>query len=84
MTVEIWGKANCPYCTKAKALVETRKLNYIYKQMGTDFTREEVFENFPEARTFPQIKINDQIIGGYDQLVSYIEDTGYTGTGHSL
>ena len=84
MTVEIWGKENCPYCTKAKAFVEQRAMNYVYKQMGVDFTREEVFENFPEARTFPQIKINDQIIGGYDQLVSYIEDTGYNGTGYTL
>lgn len=84
MTVEIWGKDNCPYCVKAKMFVEQRKLNYVYKKMGVDFTREQVFEEFPTARTFPQIKVGGQPIGGYDQLISYIEDTGYTGTGHTL
>jgi len=43
-----------------------------------------LFEQFPGARTFPQIKINDRVIGGYEQLVTYIEETGYNGTGHSL
>ena len=68
MTVEIWGKENCPYCTKAKALVESKGMQYIYKQLGVDFTREQVFEEFPTARTFPQIKINNEPIGGYQEL----------------
>ena len=68
MTVEIWGKENCPYCTKAKALVEAKNMSYVYKQLGVDFTREQVFEEFPSARTFPQIKINNEPIGGYQEL----------------
>lgn len=68
MTVEIWGKENCPFCTKAKALVESKNMQYIYKQLGVDFTREQVFEEFPSARTFPQIKINNVAIGGYQEL----------------
>lgn len=68
MTVEIWGKENCPFCTKAKALVESKNMSYIYKQLGVDFTREQVFEEFPNARTFPQIKLNNEAIGGYQEL----------------
>lgn len=68
MTVEIWGKDNCPYCTKAKALVEAKNMDYVYKKLGVDFTREQVFEEFPNARTFPQIKINNEPIGGYQEL----------------
>ena len=82
--IEIYGKPACPYCEKAKSLCESRKLSYQYYQLDKDFTREELFEQFPTARTFPQIKINDQAIGGYEQLVTYIEETGYNGTGHSL
>ena len=37
--IEIWGKANCPSCMSAKQLCETRKLDYIYKQLYTDFSR---------------------------------------------
>jgi glutaredoxin len=68
MTVEIWGKDNCPYCVKAKALCEQKELDYTYKQLGKDFTREEILETFPGARTFPQIKVDESPIGGYEQL----------------
>lgn len=84
MTVEIWGKPACPYCVKAKALCEKLGLEYKYKELGKDFDRELVFETFPQARTFPQIKINGNAIGGYDQLAEYIENTNFNGTGYTL
>lgn len=68
MTVEIWGKENCAFCTRAKALVESKGVDYVYKQLGKDFTREDVLEAFPGAKTFPQIKIDDISIGGYEEL----------------
>jgi glutaredoxin len=46
--------------------------------MGTDYTREELMEMFPTARTVPQIKVNGESIGGYDQLVKYVKETGHT------
>ena len=82
--IEIWGKPMCPSCSKAKQLCETRGFTYTYKELDKDFTREQVFETFPGARTFPQIKVNGSNVGGYEQFVSYIEDTNYTGTGHTL
>ena len=82
--IEIYGKPQCPHCEAAKRMCESRGLKYTYKQLNVDFTREQVFEIFPSARTFPQIKIHDRAIGGYEQLVTYIEETGYNGTGHSL
>lgn len=84
MIIEIWGKPSCPFCEKAKSLCERMNLKYVYKQLDQDFTREQVFEEFPTARTFPQIKINDKAIGGYDQLVDYIERTNFNGTGYTL
>ena len=82
--IEIWGKAACPYCESAKALCETRKLQYTYKQLNEDFTREEILETFPGAKTFPQIKVNGHNIGGYDKLGNYLEETNYNGTGWTL
>ena len=82
--IEIYGKPQCPFCDRAKALCEQRELKYTYKQLGTDFTREEVLEMFPGARTFPQIKVHGTSIGGYDKLGTYLEETNYNGTGHSL
>ena len=82
--IEIFGKPMCPFCEKAKQLCETRELEYTYKSLGTDYTKEELLENFPGARTVPQIRINGQAIGGYDKLGTYLEETGYNGTGHTL
>ena len=61
--IEIYGKTFCPYCDKAKALCEREGFEYSYKELDKDFTREEFFNIFPTARTFPQIKIdgNDSI-----------------------
>jgi len=82
--IEIFGKPMCPFCEQAKQLCETRGLAYTYKSLGTDYTKEELLENFPGARTVPQIRINGTVIGGFDKLGPYLEDTGYTGTGHTL
>lgn len=82
--ITIYGKPACPSCTKAKALCETRQLKYEYKQLDTDFTKEELFEQFPTARTFPQIIVGGQKVGGYEQMVEYIDNTGYNGTGFTL
>jgi len=46
--------------------------------LDTDFTREELFEEFPTARTFPQIRVRETentwtYIGGYDQLAEYVK-----------
>jgi glutaredoxin len=81
--ITIYGKTACPYCVQAKALCEKRGYEYEYKQLGTDFERELMTEQFPNARTFPQIVIGERKIGGYDQLLQYIEDTGYNGTGYT-
>lgn len=82
--IEIWGKPNCTFCDQAKSLCENRKLDYVYRELGKDFTRQEILNEFPNARTFPQIKINNMPIGGHQELALYIEDTGYNGTGFSL
>ena len=69
--IEIYGKTFCPYCDKAKALCERESYEYSYKQLDKDFTREDFFAMFPTARTFPQIKINGELIGGYTELEAW-------------
>ena len=69
--IEIFGKTQCPFCDKAKQLCEREELEFVYKQLDTDFTREELFEEFPTARTFPQIRIDGEAIGGYQELYKW-------------
>jgi glutaredoxin len=82
--IEIYGKPMCPFCDKAKALCEVRGFNYTYKSLGTDYSREELMEMFPNARTVPQIVVNGNKVGGFDGFTKYLEETNYNGTGHSL
>ena len=82
--IQIWGKAQCPHCDAAKRLCEQNAYNFEYRQLDVDFTREEVLEHFPGARTFPQIVVNGTKIGGWDQLKTYVEETNYNGTGYTL
>ena len=82
--IYIWGKPACPSCTKAKSLCEQRGYDFEYRELGKDFNRDEILSEFPSARTFPQIVVNGQKIGGYEQFTKYIEDTNYTGTGDTL
>ena len=82
--IEIWGKTNCSFCERAKDICDNRSLDYTYKELNIDFTKEEVLAEFPNAKTYPQIKINNIPIGGHYELALYIEDTSYNGTGYSL
>ena len=69
--VEIWGKPSCPYCERAKQMCKKFELDYIYHQLDEDFTREEFLEKFPDAKTFPQIIVNGEYVGGHDDFVKY-------------
>ena len=44
--------------------------NFEYKKymLDVDFSREELVEKFPSARTFPQITIDGELIGGYTEF----------------
>ena len=66
--IEIYGKPQCPFCDRAKALCEQKGYEYTYKQLGEDFDREFMLEKFPTARTFPQILAHGEAIGGFQEL----------------
>ena len=68
----IWTKTVCPYCVNAKNLLKTKGIDYEERniQEGT-WTREQLLEAVPGARTVPQVFINDKLIGTYDQLKQY-------------
>ena len=68
MKVEIYSKPACPFCVQAKNLAEQKGLEYEYKQLGIHFELHELLEKAPTARTFPQIFINGENIGGFTEF----------------
>ena len=75
MKAVIWSKYNCPYCDQAKALLTQRGIEFEERKIGDGYTREELLEAVPNARTVPQIFLNNQLIGGFTELKKYIEQT---------
>ena len=71
MDVEIYSKTNCIFCDKAK--MRLAKENPKIHMLDTDYTREDFFKKFPNAKTFPQIIINGESIGGYHELEKWLE-----------
>ena len=80
--VIIWSKYNCPYCDQAKALLKDRRIPFEERKIGDGYTKEELLEAVPNARTVPQIIINGALIGGFTELKKYIDETGFNGSGY--
>jgi glutaredoxin 3 len=57
-------------------LCEREGYQYLYKELDKDFSREEFFDIFPSARTFPQIKIDGNDVGGYTELEAWSQNKG--------
>lgn len=73
MKVEIYSKPDCPYCDMAKRLAEAKQFDFTVKMLDVDFTRETLLENFPGARTFPQIVVDGEKIGGFMEFKSKVD-----------
>tara|TARA_Y100000022_G_C13033311_1_gene276581 strand:- start:315 stop:545 length:231 start_codon:yes stop_codon:yes gene_type:complete len=73
---------------KAKNVFKNLHLEFTEKTIGSDIQPGELMQLFedkglPAPRTAPQIFIGEQHVGGYEQLLKYIEDTGFNGSGSS-
>ena len=74
MKVEIYSKPQCPFCVQAKALAEREGYELTYKMLDEDFDRETLMETFPGARTFPQIIVDGNKIGGYQEFKQLVDE----------
>lgn len=68
MQAEIYTKDDCPWCVKAKELLDKLDIKYIEYKMGVNITREEIKNKFPKWKTVPIILLDDKFIGGYTEL----------------
>lgn len=70
--VILWSKYYCTYCDQAKALLTQKGIAFEERKIGDGWTKEELLESVPSARTVPQIVINGQNIGGFTELKEYL------------
>ena len=77
MKVIVYSKPNCQFCDKAKALLTQLEIEYTEKVVTKDISLEELFEELGKpVRTIPQIVIDKNHIGGFNELREYFVDKG--------
>ena len=71
MEIKIYSKENCVFCSKAKSVLASH--DPVVLMLDQDFNRDQFFEIFPSAKTFPQIIIDGEKIGGYQELERWMD-----------
>ena len=72
MKAVVWSKYHCPFCDQAKALLRQRNIPFEEKKIGDGYSKEELLEAIPTARTVPQIFIDNHLIGGFTELKAHL------------
>ena len=68
MKAVVWSKVQCPFCDQAKALLTLKGIEYEERKIGEGYTREDLLEAVPTARTVPQIFLGEEYVGGFTEL----------------
>lgn len=67
--VEVYFWTTCPYCIKARALLDKKNIQYTgYDITGDEAARTKMIERTGGPKSVPQIFINNKLIGGCDDL----------------
>jgi glutaredoxin 3 len=76
MKALVWSKTSCPFCVRAKELLTKKGYEIEERKINEGWTREQLLESVPNARTVPQIFLDGEYIGGHDDLVKHFTAKG--------
>ena len=68
MKAIVWSKDACPFCEQAKVLLKSKNIEFEERNVSQNWTREQLLEAVPNARTVPQIFLNNELVGGFNEL----------------
>ena len=68
MKAIVWSKDQCPHCTQAKALLESKGIEYEERNINNGWDKDDLLEAVPTARSVPQIFLDEEYIGGFNEL----------------
>jgi glutaredoxin len=69
----VWSKDGCSHCVQAKSLLASKGIEIEERNVSQDWTREQLLEAVPNARTLPQIFLDDELIGGFIELRKHLQ-----------
>lgn len=67
-SVIVWSKDSCPFCHRAVSLLESKGIDFELRKLGEGWSKDQLLESVPNARTVPQIIIDGKSIGGFTEL----------------
>jgi|TARA_R110000822_G_scaffold41767_2_gene113677 glutaredoxin 3 len=74
MKAVVWSKPGCPQCVSAKQLLKTKGIEYEEKNIAEGYKIQDLLELVPNAKTMPQIWLDEQHIGGFSDLQKKLND----------
>jgi glutaredoxin len=80
MKAIVWSKDQCPFCDQAKALLKSRNIEFEERNITRDWTKEQLLEAVPTARTVPQIFLGEELVGGFQELRQRLTNKESTGS----
>ncbi len=73
----VYSKNNCVYCDKAKALLKGLGLKFEEKKMESFDSVDDMIKDIGKrVRSMPKIKIDGELVGGYNQLIEHYNKEG--------
>jgi glutaredoxin 3 len=76
VNIVIYTKTNCPNCTTAKRLLDSKGIGFEDRDIEVPLWFETLNMLYPEARQMPQIFINNQRVGGLAGLQNALKELG--------
>ena len=73
MKAIVWSKNQCPFCLQAKSLLSSKGIEFEDRNINDNWTKEQLLEAVPNARTLPQIFLDDKLIGGFTELRKHLQ-----------
>lgn len=75
MKAIVWSKENCGQCLQAKNMLKIRGIDIEERMIGSGpWTKEDLLREVPDARSVPQIFLNEEYIGGFTELKNRLQD----------
>ena len=68
MKAIVWSKNHCPYCDQAKNLLTLKGIEYEERNINDGWDKEDLLAAVPNARTVPQIFLDEELVGGFTEL----------------
>lgn len=72
-SIKLYSKQNCTQCDQAKVLLQMKNVDFKKLQLDQDFSLEDIKTLAPTARTFPVIFVDDNLVGGLNELKEYLK-----------